>query len=101
MRCYIYFLVIICLTISGCASTPEELVTRQERFEVDFANWQMCELAYQQSRKPTFHDDHIHSSTRALNMDKVTLADRWNVKSDLMTNNCRMILGKDYWLSYY
>lgn len=51
-------------------------------------NWQMCERAYAQAGKATYHSGHTHRRGQKLHIE--------HIRSDLATNHCRMILGP-YW----
>ena len=91
------WLIIVLLFLLLCGSctamTPAERERQQERLAIDLENWEMCELAYSQSHQPTWHYGHTHA--RPLK----GLALREAVRSDLVTNRCRWVLG-DHWADY-
>jgi hypothetical protein len=69
----------------GCATSSME--DREYRRQVDAHNWDQCAALYKVHRTATFHRDHTHSSGRVR---------EWDVKTDLMDNNCRQLLGDSY-----
>jgi len=85
---------LLLLFIVGCAPLTElEVEERAWRAGINLQNWELCELAYRQSGKPTWHVGHSHKHPGSM-------AQRaWNVRDDLRVNFCKSILGK-YWAEY-
>ncbi len=86
-------LLFLILVSTGCAITPEERQRRLDRSVIDQENWTLCELAYANANRPTWHIDHIH--TRSLRGSALRAA----LRSDLRINSCKQIL-RDYWVDY-
>lgn len=78
---------VLVLLLAGCAETKTQEEIEWDR-AMDRENWALCEKIYEQSAVPTFHRGHIH---RRGVPDKI----EW-VRSDLMQNSCRQVLGP-YW----
>jgi len=87
MRYSIYFLAIICLGISSCASGPplteDELeYNRQQSRE----NWALCERIMEAQHVQEAIHNHHHDRHRAPRL--------WMIKQDLANNFCRARLGE-------
>jgi hypothetical protein len=79
-------------SIRDCQNSPgledcKQSEDREYRRQVDAHNWDQCAALYKVHRTATFHRDHTHSSGRVR---------EWDVKTDLMDNNCRQLLGDSY-----
>lgn len=74
---------------SGCAVLTEE--ESELRLQLDRENWALCEYAYELGGVATLHIDHIHRNGHVYGMPE-----HHAIVSDLMYNNCRLVLGK-YW----
>ena len=91
-------IVLLALLMAGCATTLTEEEQQEKAFErewkrgIDAENWRMCELMYKQAGKQTLHVDHQHNRRGPPR--------HWEIKSDLMYNQCRMYLKKEYWAEY-
>ena len=73
------------LLLSGCASNLS-VEDREWREGIDRENWQMCDSAYNRARVVVYHMDHRHGRNAVW----------WQIKSDLVHNHCRKVLGKYY-----
>lgn len=94
MRCSIYFLIFICLGISGCATQPlsyEEIEARDWRRGIDRENWEMCMAAYKQADRYTVHVNHEGTPQHHRRIN--------NIRSDLLVNQCRWVM-RNYWIDY-
>jgi hypothetical protein len=88
----------IFLFLGACAGnlTEDEQFRKDWNEQVDLRNWRLCEQAYMQAGKPTWHKDHTHS----MGLGKGRLRNE-DVRSDLMTNRCRGVLKPaGYWEEY-
>jgi len=78
--------------LASCAPLTElQKEEREYRSDIDRENWYMCNKAYSAHGAPTIHYDHRHGRR-----DNVR---SWDIKSDLMVNQCRSILG-EAWADY-
>lgn len=76
----------------GCSTlTIEQIEARDWKQSIDRENWELCDKAYRQHSKATIHLDHQHGKR-----DRIK---HWMIKSDLLQNNCKMVLG-EYWAEY-
>lgn len=82
----------ILVFLAGCSNNPE---VREWNLAASRENYNLCRLAYKQNRQPMLHVDHIHREDRIEG-----LPEYWALKSDLMHNKCRVILG-EYWVEDY
>ncbi len=102
-----FILLIVFVVLQGCATTDRSEMTEQElkvyddeqfRQEynrgIDFENWRMCQKMYDQAGKSTLHMDHQHNRRHRGRYR------HWEVKSDLMYNECRRYLKKEYWADH-
>ena len=75
---------------AACATqnlSPEEVEWRRH---VDQQNWLLCQYVYKKSNA-ILRSDHVHIKGRRHTPQEV--------RSDLMKNNCRLVL-RDYWIEY-
>lgn len=86
------------LLAGGCASTLTEEQQQEKEWDrewkqgIDAENWRMCELMYKQAGKGTLHVDHQH--------DRRGPPRHWEIRSDLMYNQCQMHMKDEYWSEY-
>lgn len=85
MRYYIYFLAIICLSISGCAHTisESEFEAREYKRAENVEKWALCQRVYRNTGIPTY-SNHLHLYGRSHRYYEVT--------EDLRLNKCHQIL---------
>jgi len=100
------FLLVVML-LSGCAGYPEcekyegdehkqcQKDVSEYRDSMDAENWAMCERLYKQMGMPTYHKDHSHGKGAAT----PTSRKAWT-HADLLHNNCKRVIPKDYWADY-
>lgn len=100
-------LLVVMVFLSGCAGFPEcqqyegeefkqcQKDVREYRNSMDNENWALCERIYKQMGKPTYHKDHSHDRGASTPHSRQA-----NVKTDLMMNNCKRVIPKDYWARY-
>ncbi len=101
-----FILLIVFVVLQGCATTDRSEMTEQElkayddeqfRQEynrgIDYENWRLCQKLYDQAGQQTLHVDHQHAR-RDRGRSR-----HWEIKSDLMYNQCRMYLG-EYWAEH-
>lgn len=71
-----------------------ELDRKEYNFQIDLQNWSLCETVYENAMQPTYHRDHSHQRhmTRS--------AQRHAVRDDLYVNQCKKILGSNYWSTH-
>ncbi len=93
-------IMLLAILMAGCASTltEEEQQAKADATEwkkgIDYENYRMCMLMYDQAGVQTIHIDHQHDRRSKKR------GPRWSdVKSDLMYNECRRHL-KEYWADY-
>lgn len=79
-------LIVALLALSGCA-TPLTEYEREDRIAKDTEVWRVCQQVYAHLGKPTYHIDHSHDRMIPKNRGR----EIENMRSDIRTNNCRMI----------
>lgn len=76
----------------GCSSTPPteaELFEREYNRSAARENWMLCERVLRRHNRLVVHDNHSHQKGRP--------ARHHEIKSDLLVNRCRQIIGKERW----
>lgn len=103
-----FMLLIAFVVLQGCAATDltdlteeelkayeDEQFRREYNRGIDADNWRMCEKLYDQIGASTVHVDHQHDRRRRGRVR------HWEIKSDLMYNECRRLLGREYWAEHW
>lgn len=84
-----YVIILLAFLIGACVGhvATEE---RDYRQQVDYENWKLCMMAYEQSGVVTLHVNHSQKQHKP---------GHWSIRTDLGTHSCRRVLGI-YWTSY-
>jgi len=78
--------------LCGCSATPLNPLDRQLQHAIDAENWDLCQRSYNKTRDTRMASRHDHSRRHG---GRHTT---WEVRQDLIINNCRVVLGK-YWIT--
>ncbi len=89
-----------CLAEALNKKVEQEIFVREYNRNIDMENWETCMYIYHELGDITYHINHSHDRRRAKRG-----VNSFDVKSDLTTNKCRMViqhfLGKDVWAEHY
>ena len=90
----------VCLADALQKKIEHKRFVRDYNRAIDMENWQTCLLIHKTRGSITYHIGHSHDRKRANRR-----VDPFDVKSDLMHNNCRSLIrqvfGKDAWAEHY
>ncbi len=87
-------IIIAAMLMFGCAHEPLTPEQVEWRHGIDRENWKYCMNILEGSPGSySVHKEHITTRKNSHNR-------HWDIRSDLVANKCRSVLGKERWVDY-